>query len=200
MNPTPLARLTPLVALTGMAVMAPLGACGDDTTIVELTVIETIPVAFDTMEGGVAEIANVDLVDLRDEPRYADVVTQLRCGALDAASSFLRVEALDVGAGATVLDYQVEVATRGTSTFVPLLRFNGSITEGDRIDLTNNKVTLDAAGLQRISQTVLSTTPALSVRITGTVPAALDDLQVAVSLSLFFSSEQGDCPSTSTGL
>lgn len=194
MKPTPLARLTPLLALTL------LGACGDDTTIVELTVIETIPVAFDTMEGGIAEVATVDLVDLRDEPRYADVVTQLRCGALDAATSSIRVEALDVGAGATVFDYQVEVATRGTSTFVPLLRFNGSITEGDRVDLTNNKVTLDPAGLQRISQTILSTTPSLSVRITGTVPAALDDLQVAVSLSLFFSSEQGGCPSTSTGL
>lgn len=194
MKPTPLARLTPLLALTL------LGACGDDTTIVELTVIETIPVAFDTMEGGVAEVATVDLVDLRDEPRYANVVDQLRCGALDAATSSIRVEALDVGAGATVFDYQVEVATRGTSTFVPLLRFNGSITEGDRVDLTNDKVTLDPAGLQRISQTILSTTPSLSVRITGTVPAALDDLQVAVSLSLFFSSEQGGCPSTSTGL
>lgn len=191
---------TSLVPLLALAALASLSACGDDTTIVELTVIETIPVAFDTMEGGVAEVATVDLVDLRDEPRYANVVTQLRCGALDAATSSIRVEALDVGAGATVVDYQVEVATRGTSTFVPLLRFNGSITEGDRIDLTNNKVTLDTAGLQRISQTVLSTTPALSVRITGTVPAALDDLQVAVSLSLFFSSEQGGCPSTSTGL
>lgn len=192
MKPTPLARLTPLLALTILG-------CGDDTTIVELTVIETIPVAFDTMEGGVAEVATVDLVDLRDEPRYADVVSQLRCGALDAETSSIRVEALDVGDGATVFDYQVEVATRGTSTFVPLLRFNGSITEGDRIDLTNGKVTLDPAGLQRISQTILSTTPSLSVRITGTVPAALDDLQVAVSLSLFFSSEQGGCPSTSDG-
>jgi hypothetical protein len=197
MKPTALARLTPLLALTALA---PLGACGDDTTIVELTVIETIPVAFDTMEGGIAEVATVDLVDLRDEPRYANVLNQLRCGALDAAASSLRVEALDVGAGATVLDYQVEVATRGTSTFVPLLRYNGSITEGDKIELTNSKVTLDPAGLQRIAQTVLSTTPSLSVRITGTVPAALDDLQVAVSLALFFSSEQGDCPSTSTGL
>ncbi|HRE87693.1 MAG TPA: hypothetical protein PK095_01020 [Myxococcota bacterium] len=189
-----------LFALAALAALSPLAACGDDTTIVELTVIETIPVAFDTMEGGVAEVATVDLVDLRDEPRYADVVSQLRCGALDATASFLRVEALDVGAGATVVDYQVEVATRGTSTFVPLLRFNGSITEGDRIDLTNDKVTLDTAGLQRIAQTILSTTPSLSVRITGTVPAALDDLQIAVSLALFFSSEQSGCPSTTTGL
>lgn len=186
--------------LTPLLLLLPLAACGDDTTIVELTVIETIPVAFDTMEGGLAESATVDLDDLRDEPRYADVVTDLRCGGLDAAASFIRVEALDVGAGATVVDYQVEVATRGTGTFVPLLRFNGSITEGDRIDLTSNKVTLDSAGLQRISQTVLSTTPALSVRVTATVPAALDDLQIAVSLAHFFSSDKGGCPSTTTGL
>jgi hypothetical protein len=186
--------------LTPLLLLLPFAACGDDTTIVELTVVETIPVAFDTMEGGVAESATVDLADLRDEPRYQEVVAKLRCGGLDAAASFLRVEGLDVGAGATVVDYQVEVATRGTTTFVPLIRFNGSVTEGDRVELTNNKVTIDTNGLQRIAQTVLSTTPALSVRVTATVPAALDDLQIAVSLAIFFSSESKACPSTATGL
>lgn len=192
-----LPRALPLTLLAAL-VLTP--ACGDDTTIIELTVIETIPVAFDTMEGGVAESATVDLDDLRNEPRYADVLAQLKCGALDASASSMKVEALDVGAGATVVDYRVEVATRGASNFVPLISFNGSITEGDVVPFTSNKVTIDPQGLQRIAQTILSTTPSLSVRVTATVPAALDDLQIAVSLALDFSSEGQSCPSTSTGL
>ena len=40
----------------------------------------------------------------------------------------------------------------------------------------------------------------LSVRVTATVPAALDDLQIAVSLALDFSSQRNSCPSTTTGL
>lgn len=176
-------------------------ACGDDADpIVELTVLETIPVTFDAMEGGVAESAQVDLDDLRNEPRYADVVAQLVCGALDASASFIKVESLDVGAGATVVDYNVEVATRGSDNFVQLFRFNGSIVEGDRIGLDTSRITLSADGLSRIAQTILSTTPSLSVRVTATVPAALDDLQIAVSLALDFSSQKNSCPSTTTGL
>jgi len=176
-------------------------ACGDDADpIVELTVLETIPVTFDTMEGGVAESAEVDLDDLRNEPRYDDVVAQLQCGALDVAASFIKVESLDVGAGATVVDYRVEVATRGSDNFVQLFQFNGSIVEGDRIGLDNSRITVNPDGLSRIAQTILSTTPSLSVRVIATVPAALDDLQIAVSLALDFSSQKNGCPSTTTGL
>ncbi len=175
-------------------------ACGDDPeSIVELTVIETIPVAFETMEGGVAESAVVDLDDLRDEPAYAEAVARLKCGALNVAKSSVEVEALDVGAGATVVDYRVSVATRGTTDFQPLLTLNSSVVEGDKIPFDNGKVTIDPNGLQRIAQTILSTSPALSVQVSATVPGAIDDLQIAVKLALDFSSDAGDCPSPTTG-
>lgn len=192
----------PLTSLvTALAAASALVACGDDPApIVELTVVETIPVAFDTMEGGVTESATVDLDDLRNEPRYTNVVDRLKCGALNAKTSRLKVERLDVGAGATVIDYRIDVAVRGSDTFVRLMQYSGSITDGDTIAFDNSRVTLDPAGLNRIAQTVLSTTPSLSVRVTATVPAALDDLQIAASLALDFSSNAADCPSSSTGL
>ena len=188
-----------IMKLAPLLLVLSLVACGDDTTIYELEVIETISMPPEKMVGGVASVSETDLDDLRTEEKYAAIVEHLRCGAFDAASSYLTVERLTVGAGATALDYQVAVAARGTSNYVPLARFSGSITNGDRIDFTNNRVTLDSAGIQRIAQTILSTTPALSVRISATVPGALDELQIAVSLSLFFSSDAGACPSTTTG-
>lgn len=185
--------------LASLLLALPLLACGDGTTLYELEVIETIVVPFEAMEGGVLEVVDKDLDDLREDEKYEAFVKHLRCGAFDAEASFLKVERLAVGAGATMIDYRVDVATRGTTNYAPLARFNGSIAHGDRVDFTDNRVTLDSAGIQRIAQTVLSTTPALSVRVSATVPGALDDLQIAVSLGIFFSSDQGACPSTTTG-
>jgi len=41
---------------------------------------------------------------------------------------------------------------------------------------------------------VLSATPALAVQVTASVPGNLDDLQVALSLSIGFSSDAKGCP------
>jgi hypothetical protein len=193
----PMKLSSTLLALSPTLVI---GACGDaPDPIVELTVIETIPVSFETMEGGVAESASVDLDDLRDEPAYADAVARLKCGALNVAKSSIEVEALDVGAGATVVDYRVSVATRGSTDFQPLVTFNSSVVEGDKVPFDNAKVAVDPLGLQKIAQTILSTSPALAVQVSATVPGALDDLQIAVKLALDFSSESGACPSATTG-
>lgn len=180
--------------LAALACVAALGACGDDTTIVELTVIETIPVDFDRMDGGVGEGAIIALDDLRDEPAYVEARPSLRCGTVNRSKSFIKVEALQVAAGATVLDYQVAVAPGGSESFAPLARFNGSVTNGDRIALTDPRVTFDPAGLGVVSRVVLSDAPALAVQVSATVPGALDKLQVAISLAIDFSSDAKGCP------
>lgn len=169
--------------------------CGDDPeTIVELTVIETIPVDFDNMQGGVIEGATINLDDLRDEPAYVDAVGSLRCGTVDTAASFIEVEALQVAAGATVLGYEVGVAPRGSAQFTRLATFLGSVTGGDKVGLTDARFAVDPAGLQVISQVVLGASPALSVQVTASVPGGVDDLQVALSLAIDFSSQASGCP------
>lgn len=178
----------------GSAILGVVG-CGDDPeTIVELTVIETIPVDFDAMQGGVIEGATIDLDDLRDEPAYVEAVGSLRCGAVDAAASFIEVEALQVAAGATVLGYEVGVAPRGSGQFTRLATFLGSVTAGERVGLTDARFAVDPAGLQVISQVVLGASPALSVQVTASVPGGVDDLQVALSLAIDFSSRASGCP------
>jgi hypothetical protein len=183
-----------LLAL-GAALFVFLGGCGDDPeTIVELTVIETIPVDFDDMQGGVAEGATVNLDDLREEPAYVESVASLRCASVDRAASFIEIEALQVAAGATVMSYQVGVAPRGGGQFTPLASFNGSVTPGEKVALSDARVAVDAAGLQLVSQVVLSGEPALSVEVTASVPGGVDDLLVALSLAIDFSSRATGCP------
>jgi hypothetical protein len=179
-------------AAAGLA-LAMIG-CGDGETIVELTVVETIPVAFDDMQGGVTEGATIELSDLRNEPAYSDVAKNLRCGSLDKAKSFIEIEALDVGAGATVLAYEVGVGAKGTASYTKLATFGGSVTDGEKVFLDSAKVTLDPSGLAELSRVVLSATPALAVQVTASVPGNLDDLQVALSLSIGFSSDAKGCP------
>lgn len=168
-------------------------ACGDDSTVVELTVIETIPVDFDDMQGGVVEGAIIDLDDLRDEPAYAEARPSLRCAGVNLATSFLEVEALQVGAGATAVEYNVDVAPRG-GQLTRLATFNGSISLGDRIALDDQRFAIDPGGRAVVSQVVLSEFPSMSVQISASVPAALQDLQIAVSLTIDFSSDSQGCP------
>lgn len=180
--------------------LAPVGAlgalgagCGDDPTIVELTVIETIPVDFDDMSAGAVEGAVVDLDDLRDEPAYVEAQPSLKCAGLDRAASTMEVEALQVGAGATALTYEVQVAPRGGS-FTLLAQFNGSVALGDKVSLGDSRWAFDPAGLNALSQIVLGGQPQMSVQISAAVPGDLQDLQVAVSLAIDFSSDKGGCP------
>ncbi len=176
--------------LLGMSAVSLLGACGDDGTIVELRVIETVPVDFERMDGGVGEGASIPLDDLRDEPAYVDARPSLKCGTVNQADSFLEIEALQVGAGATVLDYQVGVAPRGSQSFTRLASFSGSVTNGAKVPLSS----FDPAGLALVSQVALGAVPAMDVQVTATVPGALDQLQVALSLVIDFSSDAKGCP------
>jgi len=175
-------------------------ACGDDpVTIVELTVVETIPVDFGAMTGGVAEAATVSLADLRDEPAYADNASDFACGALDAEASSLNVEALEVGPGATVMNYRVDVAAHGAGDFALLARFNGSVSAGQKVPLSDPRFTLDPQGLARVASIVLGANPALDIQVVNEVPGDLGDLQVALALALSFSSDAKGCPSTTSG-
>lgn len=183
-----------MLALFSTMFTLALAACGDDTTIVELTVIESIPVDFDDMQGGVLEGATIDLDDLREEPAYVEAQPSLRCGTLNRATSFIEVEALQVGAGATVMQYEVGLAPRGGGQFTRLATFNGSVTRGDKVFFGDSRFAIEPAGLSLLSQIVLGGEPAMSVQVTATVPGPLDDLQVAVSLAIDFSSDPKGCP------
>ena len=193
-------RTTRLSAMLVAAFMLSVGACANDpTTIIELTVTETIPVDFGQMSGGVAESASVSLADLRDEPDYADNAAAFRCGALDLDASSFTVTALLVGAGATVLTYTVDVAAAGAGSWTTLGSYTGSVTAGQDVSLGDPKFSLSPAGLAQIAQAVLSDQPVLAVRVGAQVPGDLNAMQIALSLSLAFSSDAKGCPSTTTG-
>lgn len=191
------------VALFASLLCLPLltAACGDDgSTIVELTVIETIPVQFEDLEANVPAGAVASLLSLTEEPAFTSSRADLRCGAVDVSKSSLTIEALTATAGAAALDYQVDVAPRGGVTFTPLAHFAGSVGQGDQVLFTDPKVTIDADGLQQVSRVVLGDDPSLDVRVTASAQGEVAYLQVAVSLSLFFSSDKNGCPSLTTGL
>lgn len=186
-------------ALGGAWVAAAIGfGCGDSgKTIVDLTVVETLPVDFFDMQGGVSEGASFQLADMREEPAYvaAQKAAPLKCVAIDLATSYLEVQTLDVAAGATVLSYDVAIAPHGRSDFETLVTFDGSVGAGEKIPLSSTKFAVDASGLTLLAQTLLGTTPRIDVQITGEVPAGVDALKVQLSLALKFGAAANACAS-----
>ncbi|PKN58729.1 MAG: hypothetical protein CVU56_03995 [Deltaproteobacteria bacterium HGW-Deltaproteobacteria-14] len=189
-----------LVRAIPLCVAISLVACADDpTTIVELTVTETIPVDFGAMSGGVSESAAVTLADLRDESAYADNLAALRCSGLDLDGSGITVTQLSVGAGATVLTYSVEVSAAGPASWTQLATFNGSVISGQSVALSDPRFTVDPTGMGVLQGIILSPTPTLAVQVRAQVPGDLDAMQVALKLVQVFSSETNGCPTLATG-
>lgn len=185
-------KLTSLLLVAALLAGAAAACCSDTETVVELTLVDTIPVDFDDMAPGVAEVATVSLAPLTEASAYAEALPSLRCGALDAAASYVEIEDLEVDVGVIKLAYRVDVAPRGSASWTTLLSFDTAVSRGDRIYLNDGKITL-GAGVDVIAATVLSPTPALDVQVVGSVLGQVSDLQVAVSLSQFFSSDASGC-------
>ncbi|TNF26060.1 MAG: hypothetical protein EP329_21970 [Deltaproteobacteria bacterium] len=181
-----------IASLLGVGALA--GCADDPTTVIELTVTETIPVNFGEMTGGVEESAAVALASLLDEPAYAENVAALRCAGLDLAASGITVTQLDVAAGATVLSYTVEVAPVGSASWAVLGSFNGSIIAGQTVPMDGAGFTVDATGLAVLSETLLSESPELAVQVRAQVPGDIAGLQVALKLAQDFSSDASACP------
>ncbi len=189
-----------LLAAGALALM-PLAGCADDAeTIVELTIVETIPVDFDDMAANQVEAAEIPLADLREETAYRDVAGDLRCAALNAEESFLRVETLNAPSGAAALSYEVSVRARGAIGWTKLVQYSGSVVNGQQIPFTTPGLLLLPSGLAEISRVALSSVPAMDVQVLARVGDQLVDLQVATGLALKFSSDAGGCPSIETGL
>ncbi|MCC6624377.1 MAG: hypothetical protein IT385_24210 [Deltaproteobacteria bacterium] len=181
--------------------LAAVAACGDDPeTIIDLTVIETMPVDFGAMQAGVLESAVFNLDDLRDEAAYQEAAGKLRCAGLDARASSLFVKDLVVGAGATTVDYRVGVRQRDSGAYTELVRFAGSITKGDEMTLDGAKFTLNPQGLQTLSQVVLGATPMLDVEVVASVPGGVDAMVLELELVTELSTQSKGCPSLTTGL
>lgn len=180
------------------AAISLVGCADDPTTIVELTVTETIPVDFGGMSGGVSESAAVTLADLRDESAYAENMAALRCSGLDLDASGITVTQLTVGAGATVLTYVVEVSAPGAPSWTTLATFNGSVVSGQSVALSDPRFAMDPTGVGVLSGIILSPTPTLSVQVRAQVPGDLDAMQVALKLVQVFSSETSGCPTFGT--
>jgi|GEM_PF-1472301 len=175
--------------------LALLGACGDDGgTLYDLTIIETVPVEFGAMDGGVVEGAVVSLGDLTTEPAYVEARDGLRCVGVDLGASVIVIDALDVGQFATPLIYNIGVAQRGGTTFQPLATFSGAIAEGQRIRFSDSGFTVNDAGTALIESVLLGNTPAMDLEVRAEVPGRLDDLVVRLTLSLKFSSVEANCP------
>jgi hypothetical protein len=180
----------------GVAVAAALGlaACGDDPrTIVDLKLVETIPVEFGAMDGGVAEGVVVSLGDLTLEPAWVEARDHLVCVTVDRENSAITIDALDVGQFATPLTWSVGVGPRGTTSFQALASYSGAIAEGQRIRFADGSFQVQPAGLAAISGQLLGDAPALDLQIQGQVPGAIEDLVVTLSLALQFSSDPADC-------
>ncbi len=171
-----------------------LAACGDDPrTIVDLKLVETIPVEFGAMDGGVAEGVVVSLGDLTLEPAWVEARDHLVCVTVDRENSAITIDALDVGQFATPLTWSVGVGPRGTTSFQALASYSGAIAEGQRIRFADGSFQVQPAGLAAISGQLLGDAPALDLQIQGQVPGAIEDLVVTLSLALQFSSDPADC-------
>jgi hypothetical protein len=191
-----LKRLWTRSCRVGAALAVPfvLIACGDDGgTLYDLTIIETVPVEFGSMEPDIAEGAVVELGDLNTEPAYVEAREALRCATIDMNNSSILVEALDVGQFATPLVYNLGVAARGSKSFQPLATFSGPIAEGQRIRFADSGFQVVPAGVDFVARTLLSNTPALDLEVRGQVPTRIDDLVVKLTLTLKFSSTASDC-------
>ncbi len=171
-----------------------LAACGDDPqTIVDLKLVETIPVEFGAMDGGVAEGVVVPLGDLTLEPAWVEARDHLACVTVDRENSAITIDALDVGQFATPLTWSVGVGPRGATAFQPLATYSGAIAEGQRIRFADGSFQVQEAGVAAIAAQLLGASPALDVQIQGQVPGAIEDLVVTLSLALRFSSDPADC-------
>jgi hypothetical protein len=188
---TPPARLAP--GLSGLLAGALAACAGDPETQVDLKLVETIPVEFGAMEGGVSEGVVVSLGDLSNEPAWVEAREHLACVSVDRENSAIVIDALDVGQFATPLTWSVGVGPRGAASFQPLATFSGAISEGQRVRFADGSFQVQAAGLDAIETQLLGASPALDLQIQGQVPGAIEDLVVTLSLALQFSSDPADC-------
>jgi hypothetical protein len=181
-------------ALALASTMCCVAACGDEPrTIVDLKLVETIPVEFGAMEGGVAEGVVVSLGDLALEPAWVEARDHLACVTVDRENSAITIDALDVGQFATPLTWSVGVGPRGATAFQGLATYSGAIAEGQRIRFADGSFQVLEPGVALVASELLGDSPALDVQIQGQVPGAIEELVVTLSLALQFSSDPADC-------
>jgi hypothetical protein len=183
----PTRHLTPLL----MAVL--LSACSSETSseTVELSVTETVHVAFAEMEGNVAEVAVVGLLDLSGNAGFEAHRDSLACLSIDRTKTTLRVSSLAAPGLETPLTVQVDVSASGQGEWTSLLRFDEFAFEGLNAPVQSEAII--APGELWLEAIALSQVPRFDLSVRGEVPQAIDGLEIAIDLSLFLSTDEAKC-------
>ena len=169
------------------------GGCGNDNETFELSIVHGIYIDFDHMTDS-PEQAIVAMEDLREEEDYVLNVDHLRCSHVATASSSFEVTRMGPEVLDTTLFFQLEVAPRDGSDWLPLVEFTGLVTDRELVLFNDPDVTLSDEGLEFLSAIALSAVPAYDLRITGEVPDGISELEVDLELEIAMSSAGGDCP------
>lgn len=167
-------------------------------TIIDLELVQVVEIQFAQMDGDTPYVAEVALADLRTEPDYVEFRDTLRCVGVDPYSSNIGIVRLLAPALETALLFQVDIAPHGSAQWTPLAEYNGFVTDHEVIPLADSAFTIFYDGLQIIEAHALDDLPLFDVRVTGEVPAAVDDLVVDLTLELDFSSDVARCPGPPT--
>ncbi|MCB9786864.1 MAG: hypothetical protein H6744_09245 [Deltaproteobacteria bacterium] len=194
MSPRLPLALAPLLCLSAL-LSGPL-ACGSGNEITDLQLVQTVVVEFGAMEGDVPSLTSPGDVafDLREEADWVRLHRGFRCVAADPDGSGILISRLLAPGLDTMLTLQIDVMPRGGVTWKPLVELNGTVTDGGFVPWSDPSVTIFADGVDLLEAIALSENPGYELRITGEVPAAIDDLVVDLLLELDFSTLAGGCP------
>lgn len=168
-------------------------SCTSETSseTVDLTITQTVHVAFGTMEGNVPETAIIQLGDLRENPGLSTHRERLRCLALDREATVLRVVSLEAVGLETPLAVDVEVAPASSQDWTKLASFEEFVQDGALVPVHPNAVR--EQGEETLATLALSGSSGLDLALRGEVPEAIDDLSVELDLSLYLSSVEAGC-------
>jgi hypothetical protein len=163
-------------------------------TVVDLELVQVVEVAFSQMEGDTQYQAVVALQDLRAEADYVELQPSLRCVGLDPYASNISIVRLLAPALETFLVFQVDIAPHGSDVWTPLAGFEGFVADHEVVPFSDGDFVTYYDGLEVLDEHALGDQPSFDLRVTGEVPAAIDDLVLDLTLELDFSTDAGRCP------
>jgi hypothetical protein len=189
----------PTQGLRALLIAVLLSACSSESSSesVDLTLTETIHVAFAEMEGNVAEVAVISGADLRANPGFEAHRDAFACLAIDRSMTVLRVSSLAAPGLETALAVEIDVAAAGSEEWTSLMRFDEFAFEGLSAPLQSDAVV--PSGELWLETLALSKEPRFDLAVRGEVAAAIEGLEIAIDLALFLSTDETRCAAMRAG-
>lgn len=172
------------------------GAGVDDTSSVDMTFQASVAVDFHALDGDVeAQTRRGDIVyDMRKVSKYLELATRLRCVGLDPFASKLSITRLDAEGLESFLALRVEVAPYPNGEWTPLADFASLVTDQSEHPFDAPGFTIYYEGLDVLEAAAFDEVPQFELRVSSTVPSAVQALEVGLDLSLTLSSRSSACP------